>query len=215
MLTLSTELRVAKAEFPFSVVLPSAIVREQLVLPWISLVCKFQINSNQTACPSLETKPLQCIGFGLQVEPNQIVHIEPKEGQETKHEIITSCSELCVWARSKSEDVAEPVVDRPEEVVDRLEEIAEEGAKDLSLCGREEEETQSKQEKESTAPEGGEHWTGEKRTPAIGFFCRREVTQIFKDNVFKCSSSHLSTLLYVCALLYYSLLSLRGSPIYL
>ena len=38
ILTLSTELRVAKAEFPFSVVLPSAIVWEQLVLPWISWV---------------------------------------------------------------------------------------------------------------------------------------------------------------------------------
>jgi len=36
---LSTELRVAKAEFPFSVVLPSAIVREQLVLPSCSELC--------------------------------------------------------------------------------------------------------------------------------------------------------------------------------
>jgi len=37
--SLSTELRVAKAEFPFSVVLASAIVREQLVLPSCSEFC--------------------------------------------------------------------------------------------------------------------------------------------------------------------------------
>ena len=59
-------------------------------------------------------------------------------------EMITSCSELCIWAWSKSEDVSEPVVDRPEEVVDRPEEIAEEVAKDLGFCCRKEKETQGK-----------------------------------------------------------------------